>query len=136
MKISAAVFITATLAISTAEACASYKNCWCVRNNVEYEGRIQDNIAWDADTVKACAANGGGGVAGWYGQNFQECYRYVKRTIRLDGAINNCDWNKRCAAAGNLSGAETYGVCRNKISGIHLTVYLYLHLSLNDYNVK
>ncbi|GKT59842.1 EC65 protein [Colletotrichum tofieldiae] len=87
------VLLIVTLALTTAEACASYKHCWCLRNGIEYQGKVQDNIAWDEDTVKACVANGGGGVSGYYGQNFKECYRYVKRKIRLDGAINNCDWN-------------------------------------------
>ncbi|KZL67632.1 EC65 protein [Colletotrichum tofieldiae] len=114
------VLLIVTLALTTAEACASYKHCWCLRNGIEYQGKVQDNIAWDEDTVKACVANGGGGVSGYYGQNFKECYRYVKRKIRLDGAINNCDWNNYCIAAGKAAGVSAYGVCRDKISGVHV----------------
>ncbi|OLN97701.1 hypothetical protein CCHL11_09180 [Colletotrichum chlorophyti] len=113
------VFLGAVLAITSAEACASYKYCWCVRDNFNYQGKVQNNIAWDEDTTKACVANGGGGVSGWYGQNFKECYRYVKRTIRLDGAINNCDFSEQCAAAGKAEGVTSRGLCRDKISGFH-----------------
>ncbi|KAK1579892.1 uncharacterized protein LY79DRAFT_521818 [Colletotrichum navitas] len=108
MKLSV-IFVTLALAISSAQACARYKTCWCERSNVEYQGKIQDNIAWDEDTVKACA---GTGEAGYYGQNFQECYRYKSSRwwfIKAK-AINNCDWTDKCIAAG-----ATIGYCRDKI---------------------
>ncbi|TQN70502.1 hypothetical protein CSHISOI_04943 [Colletotrichum shisoi] len=113
------VLLIVTLALTSAEACASYKYCWCLRNDIEYQGKIQSNIAWDDDTTKACQANGGGGVIGYFGQNFKECYRYVKRTWRLDGAIDNCDWNKLCIAVGSAAGVSAYGVCRDKNTGFH-----------------
>ncbi|KAK1976909.1 hypothetical protein LZ30DRAFT_284885 [Colletotrichum cereale] len=118
MKLSSIV-ITVALAITSVAGCDSYKNCWCVRDNFEYEGKIQNDVAWDQDTVKACVANGGGGELGWFSQNFEECYRYVKRSWRLDGAIKECDFNKHCADAGNAEGVLSRAVCRNKISGFH-----------------
>ncbi|EFQ34678.1 hypothetical protein CGRA01v4_14131 [Colletotrichum graminicola] len=107
MKLSV-ILATLALAVSSAQACAKYKNCWCVRNNVEYQGRIQD-IASDEDTVKACA---GTGDPGYYGQNFQECHRYKHGWWPFTNfkAINNCEWTDKCVAAG-----ATIGYCRDKI---------------------
>ncbi|TDZ36715.1 hypothetical protein C8035_v005046 [Colletotrichum spinosum] len=118
MKFSSMI-VAAALAVTSVQACASYKECWCVRDNFKYQGKVQNDVPWDEDTVKACEANGGGGVSGYYGQNFKECYRYVKRTWRLDGAINNCDFSNDCAAAGKAAGVTSRGLCRDKISGVH-----------------
>ncbi|CAI0647430.1 hypothetical protein CGCSCA5_v007215 [Colletotrichum siamense] len=109
MKLSA-LFAVAALAVASTEACAKYKHCWCERDNFEFQGKVQDNVPWDDDTVKACADNSG--EVGYYGQNFKECYRYKKNFIALipSKAINNCDWTKSCVAAG----AST-GYCRDKI---------------------
>ncbi|KAK2023270.1 hypothetical protein LX32DRAFT_571998, partial [Colletotrichum zoysiae] len=109
MKLSV-IFATLAVAISSAQACAKYKTCWCERSGVEYQGKIQDNIAWDEDTAKACE---GTGEAGYYGQNFQECYRYKKGGFLFfqhAKGIENCEWTEKCIAAG-----ATIGYCRDKI---------------------
>ncbi|KAK1962486.1 hypothetical protein LY78DRAFT_643021 [Colletotrichum sublineola] len=111
MKLSV-TFAALALAISSAQACAKYKNCWCEKNGVEYQGKIQDNIAWDNATKAAC--DNEGGEAGWYGNNFMECYRYKKGGIIFflspTKAIQNCEWTEKCKAAGG-----DIGYCREKI---------------------
>ncbi|KAK1977285.1 hypothetical protein LZ30DRAFT_601586 [Colletotrichum cereale] len=108
MKLSVIISALA-LAIASAEACANYKTCWCERSNFEYEGRIQDNIAWDESTAKACD---GTGAVGYYGKNYQECYKYKTHwpTFISSDAIDNCRWTAKCIAAG-----ATIGYCRDKI---------------------
>ncbi|KAK1725316.1 hypothetical protein CaCOL14_010746 [Colletotrichum acutatum] len=108
MKLSLLATITA-VAITSTEACAKYKTCWCERSNFMYEGRLQDNIPWDEDTVKACVDPG---TVGYYGQNFKECHRYKKSFFAFipSKAINNCDWTKKCQSVG-----ATTGYCREKI---------------------
>nr|XP_036578899.1 uncharacterized protein CTRU02_11153 [Colletotrichum truncatum]KAF6786282.1 hypothetical protein CTRU02_11153 [Colletotrichum truncatum] len=100
----------AMLAVASTEACAKYKNCWVRERPGRIPGKVQNNIAWDDDTVKACAASSG--ESGYYGQNFKECYRYKKNFFAFipSKAINNCDWTKRCQEAG-----ATRGWCREKI---------------------
>ncbi|KAJ0164301.1 hypothetical protein CTA2_1331 [Colletotrichum tanaceti] len=108
MKFSVICTIVA-LAITSTEACAKYKHCWCERSNFTYEGKVQDNIRWDDDTVNACVDPG---TPGYYGKNFKECHRYKKHIIPLvpSKAINNCAWTKKCISVG----AST-GYCRDKI---------------------
>ncbi|KAK1713721.1 hypothetical protein BDP67DRAFT_544242 [Colletotrichum lupini] len=93
MKLSLLATIAA-VAITSTEACAKYKTCWCERSNFMYEGRLQDNIPWDEDT------------------NFKECHRYKKSFFAFipSKAINNCDWTKKCQSVG-----ATTGYCREKI---------------------
>ncbi|TQN70159.1 hypothetical protein CSHISOI_05305 [Colletotrichum shisoi] len=67
------------------------QNNRCERDNFEYQGKIQDNIPWDEDTVKACVPPG---TVDYYGQTFKECYRYQKSfpAFLPSKAIDNCDW--------------------------------------------
>lgn len=120
----AGLFITAAIA-ATAKACAEYKNCWCERDNFKYQGRTQDNIAWDKDTQKACDSfNGvadGGYRTGYFGKNFKECHRYRKLVVQCNEGINNCEWSDRFRAAG-----VTTGWCEGKVSCNDLvTDYIY-----------
>ncbi|KAK2000292.1 hypothetical protein LX36DRAFT_435564 [Colletotrichum falcatum] len=103
------IFATLALAVSSAQACAKYKTCWCEKSNVEYQGKIQDNIAWDDATVIACE---GTGAAGYYGSNYQECHRYSKGwwPFKKLKAIDNCGWTDKCVAAN-----ATIGYCRDKV---------------------
>ncbi|KAE9582537.1 hypothetical protein CGCF415_v009264 [Colletotrichum fructicola] len=100
----------AAFTITSIEACAKYKNCWCERDGIVDQGKTQDNVPWDVDTAKACAENSG--TIGYYGQNFKECFRYKKLwwAVPPDTAINNCDWAKSCIIAGGST-----GYCRDKI---------------------
>ncbi|OLN85350.1 hypothetical protein CCHL11_09872 [Colletotrichum chlorophyti] len=109
MKLST-LFAAAALVVASTEACAKYKHCWCVKDQFEWQGKIQDNIAWDESTVKACTASSG--ESGYYGQNFKECYRYKKNFFAFipSKAINNCDWTEECQKAG-----ASKGWCRDKI---------------------
>ncbi|KAK6210958.1 hypothetical protein QIS74_10222 [Colletotrichum tabaci] len=108
MKLSVICTIVA-LAVTSTEACAKYKHCWCERDNFMYQGKIQDNVPWDEDTVKACVDPG---TVGYYGQNFKECYRYKQMFPAFipSKAIDNCDWRNKCISVG----AST-GYCRDKI---------------------
>ncbi|OHE93077.1 hypothetical protein CORC01_11634 [Colletotrichum orchidophilum] len=92
MKLSILATIAA-VAITSTEACAKYTNCWCVRNNFMYNGALSSNIPWDAYTSQACS---GTGQDGYYGPNYQECYRYKKSPLAFipSKAINNCDWTE------------------------------------------
>ncbi|UQC91085.1 uncharacterized protein CLUP02_16619 [Colletotrichum lupini] len=84
MKLSLLATIAA-VAITSTEACAKYKTCWCERSNFMYEGRLQDNIPWDEDT--------------------KSFFAFIPSK-----AINNCDWTKKCQSVG-----ATTGYCREKI---------------------
>ncbi|KAJ0158427.1 hypothetical protein CTA2_11602 [Colletotrichum tanaceti] len=94
MKFSVVCTIVA-LAVTSAKAggCAEYRKCWCIRNQFMYQGKVQDNIAWDDFTVAACVNPGS---PGYKGLNFKECERY--RSSQFGGlypakGIDQCDWD-------------------------------------------
>lgn len=68
-----------------------------------YQGKIQDNVPWDEDTVKACVDPG---TVGYYGQNFKECYRYKQMFPAFipSKAIDNCDWRNVSLASRSSDG--------------------------------
>ncbi|TDZ20221.1 hypothetical protein Cob_v006915 [Colletotrichum orbiculare MAFF 240422] len=117
MKASSLLAVAA-VAVTSTEACARYKNCWCERSAFTFEGKLSDNIPWDDFTQAACGKMSG--TPGWYldPPKYKECYRHKKYFMALkpSKALNNCDWTQACkdAAGPDVEGTVT-GWCREKI---------------------
>lgn len=66
----------------------------CEMDNFEFEGKVQDNIAWDLATEATCGPPGELVYA--KGVNYKECYYYKRSYNPFVGseALDNCAWKE------------------------------------------